>query len=77
MKHREAIHACEANWYKDVEIRFEKINQQEWSWILETTWREPTETAGSDQSEGGPLNIHTILVSYCPFCGSDLEAKNG
>ena len=38
MAHKEEIHPCKENHDKDVEIRHEKINKEEWSWVLEQTW---------------------------------------
>jgi hypothetical protein len=75
MNYRDQIHTCEENWYKDVEIRFEGINQEEWSWVLEQTWFASKFDVddGNAEREGEIIGSHIILVSFCPFCGTKFE----
>ena len=75
MKHRDQIHDCDRNSYKDVEIRFEGINESEWSWVLEQTWFASKFDVedGNAEREGEIISSHIILVSYCPFCGAKFE----
>ena len=74
MTNREETHKCKENWYSDVEIRHEKINKEEWSWVLEQTWRASKFEVedGVAEEEGETISSHIILISYCPFCGLNL-----
>lgn len=69
-----ARHLCRRNWYKDTDIRFEKINNALESWILEQTWYASKKDVidGLSNQEGKPLNSNTVLINFCPFCGEDL-----
>lgn len=74
---KEQTHLCEQNWYKDVYIRYEKINKVEWSWILEQAW-EVSEIDLEDDiagHEGQAIYSQTLMITYCPFCGSQLEQR--
>lgn len=35
MTNKEETHSCKKNYDKDVEIRHEKINKEQWSWVVE------------------------------------------
>jgi hypothetical protein len=77
MDNKEEPHQCKDNRYKDVEIRHEKINREEWSWVLESTWY-ATETEVEDglaTEEGIPLHSDSLLIAFCPFCGENLLEK--
>lgn len=71
---KEEIHNCIENIYTDAEIRYEKINIEQWSWVLEQIWV----ASHSDVSDGTASNVgeiistHTVLILYCPFCGGNL-----
>mgnify|MGYP000114687539 CR=1 FL=1 len=70
-------HLCRRNWYKDTEIRFEKINAGQESWVLEQTRYASKKDVidGLSNQEGKPVNSNIILINYCPFCGEDLTKK--
>jgi hypothetical protein len=77
MKNKEETHKCKENWYNDVDIRHEKINKEQWSWVLEQTWcaTELEVEDGIADHEGATISTHTVLISYCPFCGIKLTEK--
>ena len=74
MSKQKKKHTCPENWYKDAEIRYEKINSGEWGWVLDQ-WQIATK---HDIEDGYPGEIgssmcsHTLLISHCPFCGKNL-----
>ena len=78
----EQDHNCKENWYDDADVFFRKINNEQWSWVLDETW-EATKfdvEDGAAEQEGQTLGSHTLLISYCPFCGchlTDLRGKYG
>lgn len=71
---QEEAHRCKENWYSDAEIRYEKINREEWSWVLEQTWYANQEEVddGAAEHVGDVISSHTVLITYCPFCGRKL-----
>ena len=77
MNHKEEMHKCSANWYKDVVVRHAKINGEQWSWVLEQTWSASRSEVGDGLlgDEREMLSIHTLLISFCPFCGEELTGK--
>ena len=77
MAHKEEIHSCKENHDKDVEIRHEKINQEEWSWVLVQTWHrtEREIELGFAFQDGSIISTHTVLIAYCPFCGMCLTHR--
>jgi len=74
MNKQEKTHYCEENWYKDTDVRYEKINKEQWSWVLEQTWHasEIEVEDGLAERAGEIISTHTVLISYCPFCGEKL-----
>lgn len=74
---KEETHQCKENWYDDVVVRHEKINKEQWSWVLEQTWVASTLEVedGLADSEGATISTHTVLISFCPFCGENLLEK--
>ena len=75
MPKKELKHCCVENQYKDAEVRYEKINQEQWGWVLEQ-WQVATKhdvDDGYKGSEGGLMCSHFLLISYCPFCGENLN----
>ena len=73
---KEIKHTCEQNQYKDAEIQYEKINKEQWGWVL-SQWQIATEFEIEDGYEGeigSPMCSHHLLISHCPFCGENLEA---
>ena len=74
---KEETHQCKENRDDDVDIRHEKINKEQWSWVLEQTWfasKFEVEDGIADR-EGATISTHTVLISYCPFCGENLTEK--
>ena len=72
---KEKIHRCKQNWYVDVEIRYEKINVEQWSWVLEQSFRTSHNKTDNNLSDDDLENIVSsdkVLISYCPFCGCNL-----
>ena len=71
--HRVA-HQCDANWYKDIEIRYEKINREQWSWVFGYTWYAAQSEVedGIANHVGDVIMMDTVLITYCPFCGDNL-----
>ncbi len=71
MTNKEVTHSCVENYDKDFEIRYEKINKEQWSWVLEQTWHR----TGAEVERGlafqdeSIMSTHTVLITYCPFCG--------
>ncbi|QMU61196.1 MAG: hypothetical protein GKR92_05565 [Gammaproteobacteria bacterium] len=77
MAKKEEIHQCSQNKYKDVEIRYGKINKEQWSWIIETTWyaTESEVEDGLAREVRIPLHSDTLLINFCPFCGVNFSDK--
>ncbi len=71
---KEKIHRCKENWYVDVEIRYEKINLEQWSWVFEQSFRTTRYKAGNKLSNDleNIVSSEKVLISYYPFCGSNL-----
>ena len=71
----ETDHRCKKNWHKDVEIRFEKINKEEWSWVLDQAWiaTKIEFDTGHAEEEGEQICRHILLINHCPFCGLNLN----
>ncbi len=75
MSKKELMHNCEQNQYHDAEIRYEKINQEEWGWVL-SQWQLADEIdieSGYQGEKSSQMCSHHLLIKYCPFCGEDLE----
>ena len=74
---KEEQHSCKKNGYEDAKIRYEQINVELWSWILEQTWyaTESEVKDGVADHEREIISTHTLLISYCPFCGINLTKK--
>ncbi len=70
----EETHRCKENCNSDVEIHYEKINKEQWSWVLEQTWHASKyEVADRLAKQAGEIiSTHTVLISFCPFCGKNL-----
>ena len=77
MNNKEEIHKCMANENDDVAVRHEEINKEQWSWVLEQTWiaSEFEIESGIAGQNGATISTHTVLISYCPFCGMNLTEK--
>lgn len=71
---KEQVHNCKENWYDDAEVLYRKINKEEWSWVLDQTRAASKFDVDDGKAirEGETLGFHTLLISYCPFCGSNL-----
>ena len=76
----ENIHRCEQNFYHDVGIEYQKINVEQYSWVIDYIWRAKESDVEESAAEnvGDIIRMDTILISYCPFCGKRLtdEKKN-
>ena len=75
MNHIEEKHECKHE--HDIEIVHEKINQEDWSWVL---WI--THYASEFDVEDGHakeideiISSHSTLISYCPYCGENLTLR--
>lgn len=66
---KERTHHCKENTYKDVEIRYEAINSEEWSWVM-NQWHE-----GEEGGEKVTFCSHYLLITHCPFCGVSLDSN--
>ena len=77
MERIESIHLCEANGYDDINIRYQRINEQQWSWVLEQEFKASDFGFESAPVPAADRCSMAALISYCPFCGVDLtEAMN-
>lgn len=69
-------HDCAAQYADDVRIRYVQINVEEWSWVLDSDWR--ARQAEVDRGLAGDVGevivSDRLLIGYCPFCGSRLDA---
>ena len=75
MSKKELKHTCAQNQDKEVEIHCEKINREEWGWVL-SLWQFANEfdiEDGYQGEEGSTMCYHHLLIKHCPFCGEDLE----
>ena len=77
MANKEEIHSCKENHEKDVKIRHEKINKEQWSWVLVQTWHrtEAEIELGLAFQDGSIISTHTVLIAYCLFCGMHLTDR--
>lgn len=77
MGKKELTHSCDQNPHDDLEIRYEKFNQEEWGWVLSLWWSaSPTDiNEGYAKEVGEQMCSHHLLISHCPFCGEHLEAR--
>ncbi len=71
----EVVHTCSANTYDDVRIVFDKINIEEKAWLCEQTWHAIKHEIGDSLSSevGTGISFHYLLITYCPFCGVNLN----
>lgn len=69
-------HRCQENWYKDVEIRFRMVNQDQESWVPDQDWHATKLDVadGLASREGELICSHALLITHCPFCGVHLTA---
>lgn len=65
-------HNCEQNTFKDVEVRYEKINKEQWSRVLEQ-WHRPEHQSDKNDEIYAISYCNTLLISYCPFYGENLN----
>ena len=67
----ELVHRCKENFYDDVVIHYQKINQENWSWVLDYTWyaKQHDVDDGMADSVGSVIMSDILLISFCPFCG--------
>ena len=75
---KERIHDCECNPYEDAEIRYQKINQVDWAWVL-CQWQLATDRdveGGFESEVGSAMCSHNLVISHCPFCGQALSGRN-
>lgn len=74
------IHRCDENQYNDVEIKYQKINVEQKSWVIDYTWyaTQGEVDDGITEKVGDVIMSDTLLISYCPFCGNKLtdQKKN-
>jgi hypothetical protein len=74
---QELVHDCEENFYKDVVIRYQRINVEQWSWVLAYTWYATQSEVddGMADSVGSIIMSDTLLITCCPFCGYRLTEE--
>ena len=70
----EEAHHCDNNFYNDIRIQYQQINAEQWSWVLDYTWRATQDevNVGFASKIGGEIMSDRLLISYCPFCGCNL-----
>ena len=68
-KEEEVVHRCKENFYDNVVIQYQKINQEEWSWVLDCTWYAKQHDGGMADSIESIIKSDMLLISSCPFCG--------
>ena len=69
-------HICQQNDFKNVEIHYDKINAEQWSWVLEQ-WYWPENRPGNNDEIRSISYCHTLLISFCPYCGENLNEIEG
>lgn len=71
----EKIHSCKENTYDDVRIVFDKINVEKAAWFCEQTWHASKFDVEEGEAEevGNAISTHIFLITYCPFCGENLN----
>lgn len=72
---KERTHRCKRNPHRrDVEIRFEQINAEEWHWVCVQLEFGSQDVDGNARAatSGTAIAFHTILINFCPFCGKAL-----
>jgi len=71
---KELQHHCKELRPDDVKIKYDKINMEECSWILEQTWYATKCEVDEGLAEiiGDAISTHRLLISYCPCCGENL-----
>lgn len=77
---KDIIHQCDKNFYDDIEIKYQKINVEQESWVIDYIWRAKDGEVDDGFAEkiGEIIMMDMILISFCPFCGSKLidQKKN-
>ena len=75
MTHREEKHDCKHE--HDVVIVHEKINKEQWSWVLWIThYASKFDVEEHEADEVGEImSLHSTLISYCPYCGENLTLR--
>lgn len=76
----EMVHRCGENMYEDINVRYQRINAEQNSWLINYTWRAKDRDVedGFAEKTGDIIMVDTILISFCPFCGCKLidQKKN-
>lgn len=70
----EIVHRCGENMNEDIDIRYERINVEQSSWVINYTWRANNGDVvdGFAEKAGDIIMVDTLLISFCPFCGCKL-----
>ena len=73
------IHRCNENWYDGIDIKYQRINVEAKSWVINYTWYADQGAVddGFAEKVGSIIMGDMMLISYCPFCGKKLTDQKG